>query len=320
MISYQSPQLEGDRYYCLTVSLSHISCRLQSRETPSFCSLQSESVWVGSPPAMFFILPLCTDHMACAWLYILIGAGSALLLSCLLAVICIRWCDYCRGKRLDKRDEVDFSGEVNSLAPLHDRISWAELHKEWEVREDKPRGKILLLFSPDTKLFKELQEAFKSFLDLACHCDIYDLFDDALFDTIALDPSEWLQEFVNDQDVKIVVISSIGAFHRQLALKGSMPLNLPSGLSDNILDGLFTSGLRFISNYPSLAASGRVATARYEMLHLTEEAYKLAQPLSSPPVREFLVPTQLHELFCWVHGLQPLDVNPAEELMELRGN
>ena len=59
--------------------------------------------------------------------------------------------------------------------------------------------------------------------------------------------SEWLQEFVNDQDVKIVVISSIGAFHRQLALKGSMPLNLPSGLSDNILDGLFTSGLRLHS-------------------------------------------------------------------------
>ena len=78
------------------------------------------------------------------------------------------------------------------------------------MREDKPRGKILLLFSPDTKLFKELQEAFKSFLDLACHCDIYDLFDDALFDTIALDPSEWLQEFVNDEEVKILVISSVG--------------------------------------------------------------------------------------------------------------
>ena len=44
------------------------------------------------------------------------------------------------------------------------------------------------------------------------------------------------------------------------------------------------------------------------MLHLTEEAYKLAQPLASPPVREFLVPTQLHELFCWVHGLQVLEL------------
>ena len=84
------------------------------------------------------------------------------------------------------------------------------MHKEWGSREEKARCKILLLYSPDAKLFKDMQEAFKSFLDLACHCDIYDLFDDALFDTIALDPSEWLQEFVNDQDVKIVVISSIG--------------------------------------------------------------------------------------------------------------
>ena len=57
---------------------------------------------------------------------------------------------------------------------------------------------------------QELQEALKSFLDLACHCDIYDLFDDALFDTIALDPSGWLEEFVNDKDVKIIIISSIG--------------------------------------------------------------------------------------------------------------
>ena len=108
------------------------------------------------------------------------------------------------------RRGVVTSCEGISLAPLHDRISWAELHREWDTREDKARGKILLLYSPDTKLFKELQEAFKSFLDLACHCDIYDLFDDALSDTIALDPSEWLQEFVNDEDVKILVISSAG--------------------------------------------------------------------------------------------------------------
>jgi hypothetical protein len=50
----------------------------------------------------------------------------------------------------------------------------------------------------------------KSFLEMACHCDIYDLFDDALFDTIALDPGEWLQQFTKDSDVKIIIISSIG--------------------------------------------------------------------------------------------------------------
>ena len=51
-----------------------------------------------------------------------------------------------------------------------------------------------------------------------------------------------------------------------------------------------------------------MATARYEMLHLTEEQHKLGPPLSGSGIREFLVPTQLHELFCWVHHLKPLDL------------
>ena len=99
---------------------------------------------------------------------------------------------------------------------------------------------------------------------------------------------------------------SAGAHRRQLALKGEQPLNLPD---NSLLDGLFTSGLRFVSNWSGLASGeGRVATARYEMLSLTEESHKLGPPLSGPGVREFLVPTQLHELFCWVHHLKPLDL------------
>ena len=98
---------------------------------------------------------------------------------------------------------------------------------------------------------------------------------------------------------------SLGAHRRQLALKGEQPLNLPD---NSLLDGLFTSGLRFVSNWSGLKGGGRVATARYEMLHITEESHKLGPPLSEPGVREFLVPTQLHELFCWVHHLKPLDL------------
>ena len=32
------------------------------------------------------------------------------------------------------------------------------------------------------------------------------------------------------------------------------------------------------------------------------------QARSGGNIREFLVPTQLHELFCWVHHLKPLDL------------
>ena len=95
-----------------------------------------------------------------------------------------------------------------------------------------------------------------------------------------------------------------GAHRRQLAVKGEQPLNLPD---NSLLDGLFTSGLRFVSTWPGVN-SGRVATARYEMLHLTDESHKLGAPLAGPGVREFLVPTQLHELFCWIHHLKPLDL------------
>ena len=72
----------------------------------------------------------------------------------------------------------------------------------------------------------------KSFLEMACHCDIYDLFDDALFDTIALDPGEWLQQFTKDSDVKIIIISSIGNSNHLLLEKkhGKITLLMKEGL------------------------------------------------------------------------------------------
>ena len=97
-------------------------------------------------------------------------------------------------------------------------------------------------------------------------------------------------------------INISGAHRRQKALLGEMPLNLPSNC---LLDGLFTSGLRFLSSNPP-GLSGRVATIRYEMLHLTEEGHRIDPPVDPAP--EFLVPTHLHQLFCWVHNLQPLDL------------
>ena len=47
---------------------------------------------------------------------------------------------------------------------------------------------------------------------------------------------------------------------------------------------------------------------RYEMLHLTEEGHRLGPPIGGGANNEFLIPTELHELFCWVHQLQPLDL------------
>ena len=50
---------------------------------------------------------------------------------------------------------------MNLTSNLPERRTWQEVHQEWqEGGGDRSRGKILLLYSPDTKLFKELQERF----------------------------------------------------------------------------------------------------------------------------------------------------------------
>ena len=42
------------------------------------------------------------------------------------------------------------------------------------------------------------------------------------------------------------------------------------------------------------------------VLNLAEEGHKLEPPVGCHNTQEFLIPTQLHESFCWVHKLKPL--------------
>ena len=105
-ISYLSPDLEGDRLYCVTASSRRISCHLSSVDPPAHCFLKSDPVWIPALPAIALIIPFCTSHLACAWLYIVVAGSILLLMSLLLAVLCVRCCDR-RTKHIQrKHDEV----------------------------------------------------------------------------------------------------------------------------------------------------------------------------------------------------------------------
>ncbi len=58
-------------------------------------------------------------------------------------------------------------------------------------------------FPPKPQGFRDLQSAFKSFLELACHCVVLDLFDEELFEAIAFDPEQWLTNLMQDPDFKV---------------------------------------------------------------------------------------------------------------------
>ena len=53
--------------------------------------------------------------------------------------------------------------------PVLPQKTWTEMHDEFYAEPPKNPGKILLLYSPDTKQFKELQVSLTICLDLL-HC------------------------------------------------------------------------------------------------------------------------------------------------------
>ena len=136
-------------------------------------------------------------------------------------------------------------------------------------------------------MFKELQTAFRSFLELACHCVVLDFFDEELFEQIAFDPELWLSNLLQDPDFRVVVICSEGAFKRQQALLKGEVLNIPGASSS--LDGLFSAGLKFFQEKHAYDY-GRLALVRYEMLRLTAPEFRLQEMV---PNREFLVSKEL---------------------------
>lgn len=128
----------------------------------------------------------------------------------------------------------------------HPRKTWEQMHDEFYAEPPKNPGKILLLYSPDSAQFKELQRAFRNFLEMACHCVVLDLFDEQLFQTICYDPERWLSDLLRDSHFKIIIVCSEGAFKRQQAILKGEVLNIPK--VDSSLDGLFSAGLRFIQS------------------------------------------------------------------------
>ena len=52
------------------------------------------------------------------------------------------------------------------------------------------------------------QGAFRSFLELACHCVVLDLFDDELLEAIAYDPEAWIDQLLRDDRFKVIIVCS----------------------------------------------------------------------------------------------------------------
>jgi len=335
VIAYKTPRLESGSFYCIRLTSLHPFCRGQSMVhhsqptrtpesqkeqpeannnnnnastihiLPKFCNFTSSTVFLPFIPFIAQWVPFCTSHFKCGWLYITVIGTAAFLLAFLLALICNLCC--CRRRQSPKHgthDPLPISPsnlDTLKLTDIRPKRTWSDVHEDFYREPPANPGKILLLYSPDSRSFKELQVAFRSFLEMACHCVVLDLFDEELLQAIAYDPETWLDQLLRDDRFKVIVVCSQGAYKRHQAIINGEVLNIPK--SETALDGLFSAGLRFLQ--ARQYDKGRLALARYEMLHLCSADFQF-DDLGAD--REFQVPSQLHELFCWIHNYDPLDL------------
>lgn len=283
---------------------------------PEFCVMATEMTFLPNSQLPFIAgyLPFCTSHWKCGWIYIAVVGTLCFLTSCILALCCVKCCCKNKRKRLRAEDQQTFDtlclhDENEKVVATIPKKSWAQMHNEFYAEPPKNPGKILLLYSPDSKQFKELQKSFRNFLEMACHCVVLDLFDEQLFQTICYDPEAWLTNLLQDRFFKIIIVCSEGAFKRQQALVKGEVLNIPR-VDSSCLEGLFSAGLRFIQERHAYDRN-RLTLVRYDNLALTHPDFKLtmmsrdvgsgASRMTASQVDEFVVPHNLPDLFCWIH-------------------
>ena len=115
---------------------------------------------------------------------------------------------FCRSRQLNELNVSPSNLDTLKLADIRPKRTWLDVHEDFYREPPANPGKILLLYSPDSKQFKELQGAFRSFLELACHCVVLDLFDEELLQAIAYDPEAWIDQLLRDDRFKVIVVCS----------------------------------------------------------------------------------------------------------------
>ncbi|PSN56355.1 hypothetical protein C0J52_03736 [Blattella germanica] len=93
------------------------------------------------------------------------------------------------------------------------------INNEYQPKEHM--SKILLLYPRDCVKFMEAMVALRNVLKHSTKCEVVDLYDKELEETISKNKTDWLQNIMQNTDVKIVLIETECAVLHQKALLGN---------------------------------------------------------------------------------------------------
>ena len=297
-ISY-SLQTNINTSFCLLVEIQHPLCsRETSLRTDSFCVLPVSSPVVCSPdlwPGQFWLSEPMFIALVCA-----------ILITCLL---CLFWivvkCAREQVASLTSSPEPDKDALKNKNIPRSLTID--EMEHIIRLRQQE----LILVYFPDTEMFKTLNRKFRDFLmslNILNVNDVIDIYDEKFSDCpdgFLKNPDGWVSNLLSDPERRIVLVTSKLAYECLIHMrKGLDPPKFPE--NDNY-SKLLVHILKYLDSDMFRGNYRRLICVRYEDLKICDRRYG-SESFNIVPGTEYLLPQHLEDIARWIH---PIEARPG---------
>ena len=286
--------------YCLLVELQHPICsradssRLESAcvlavETPAVCSpeLWPPQFWLSEP---MFIALVCGILLTC--------------LTCLLWIVvkCAR--------------DTVVSSLTSSPEPDKDLLKNKNIPRSLTIDEMEHiirlrQQELILVYFPDTEMFKTLNRKFRDFLmslNILNVNDVIDIYDEKFSDSpdgFLKNPDGWVSNLLSDPERRIVLVTSKLAYECLIHMrKGLDPPKFPE--NDNY-SKLLVHILKYLDSDMFRGNYRRLICVRYEDLKICDRRYG-SESFNIVPGTEYLLPQHLEDIARWIH---PIEARPG---------
>ena len=282
--------------YCLLVRIQHPTCT-GSEDSPR-CVFPVSRPAVCSPELLGYKTWL-TEPMFVA---LVVG----ILVTCLT---CLLWivvkCAQDHVPSLSSSPEPEKEIYKNKNMPRSLTID--EMEHICRLRQQE----LILVYFPDTEMFKTLNRRFRDWLmslNILNVNDVIDIYDEKFSDSpdgFLKNPDGWVSNLLSDPERRVVLVTSKLAYECLIHMrKGLDPPKFPE--NDNY-SKLLVHILKYLDSDMFRGNYRRLICVRYEDLKICDRRYG-SESFNICPGTEYLLPQHLEDIARWIH---PIEARPG---------
>ena len=294
--------------YCLLLRLNHPSCSVN--DPGPRCVIQVPNPGVCSPQLLSSSRLLLTEPVFIA----LVVGILVTCLTCLLWIVvkCTR--DHVSSLSSSPEPEKDIYKNKNMPRSL----TIDEMEHICRLRQQE----LILVYFPDTEMFKTLNRRFRDWLmslNILNVNDVIDIYDEKFSDSpdsFLNNPDGWVSNLLSDPERRVVLVTSKLAYECLIHMrKGLDPPKFPE---NDTYSKLLVHILKYLDSDMFKGNYRRLICVRYEDLKICDRRYG-SESFNIVPGTEYLLPQHLEDIARWIH---PVEARPglwADHRPQVRG-